>query len=95
MLEEDFATSSIAEATHLFGSGFVVEGDSFLFCGAADTLEALYAYRNGDRRIVSNSLAFLVRYAGVDLDPQVRIYPNAVNIVKGLKSFVPLIYRKG
>uniref|UniRef100_UPI00260F24D7 hypothetical protein n=1 Tax=uncultured Amaricoccus sp. TaxID=339341 RepID=UPI00260F24D7 len=93
--EGDFATSSIAEARHLFGSGFVVEGDDVLFCAAAHTLEALYAYRNGGRRIVSNSLAFLVRYAGIELDPEVRIYPKALTIVQGLKAYDPLIYRKG
>ncbi len=93
--EGAFATSSIAEARHLFGSGFVVEGNDVRFCAAAHTLEALYAYRNGDRRIVSNSLAFLVRYAGIALDPAVGICPKALTIVQGLKAYDPLIYRKG
>src|SRR4051794_9805847 len=51
---------------HVFGSGFKAVASGALFVTPSHTLDALYALRRGDAFTVSNSLAFLARFAGLE-----------------------------
>jgi hypothetical protein len=87
--------SDVRQARHLFGSGIVFEAGELTFCAASHTFEALYVFRNADSVLVSNSLAFLVKRSGVEIDPSVAIYRSAHTLLNGLQSYDRMIYRKG
>lgn len=56
------------------GSGGRIRGDELVLVTSSHTLEALYSVHLVDRLIVSNSLAFLLVRARLDLDPNYRRY---------------------
>jgi hypothetical protein len=93
--EGEFSRSAVDEARHLFGSGIVVDKDGVLFCTASHTLEALYVYRNERVTLVSNSYAFLIKYAKLNLDSSVCIYRNAHTVRSGIRSYEKLLYSSG
>src|SRR5262245_31947935 len=64
----------IPASTCVFGSGLIVGDDGPVLVPPSHPLERLYLYRNNDGWLASNSLAWLLRAAGVELDPNV-LYP--------------------
>lgn len=66
----ELAAGRFDAATAFTGSGGRPAEGGFLFATATDTLERLQWLRLGDRLVISNSLAFLLREAGESLDPR-------------------------
>ena len=59
----------VAEATTVFGSGIVLDGQGPLIVPPAHTLEAVYVVRRDDRVLASNSLVGVLVAAGLELVP--------------------------
>jgi hypothetical protein len=66
----NLAAGRFDAATVFTGSGGRPVEDGFVFATSTDTLERLQWLRKGDRLLISNSLAFLLRAAGESLDPR-------------------------
>lgn len=82
----DFAKGEFAQATNVFGSGGALVGDGMLFLGPSHTLEPLYIAETRNGTTISNSLAFLLRKAGLEFDLANDRYGRAFSeIVHGLE----------
>lgn len=66
---------ALDRATYLVGSGAVVRRGQVVFCTPTHAFEHLYSTRAGDELLISNSLVFLMREAGIELDTA---YPNYI-----------------
>lgn len=74
------------------GSGGRIRNGEIVLSAPSHTLEGLYSVRVKDRLIVSNSLAFALVRAGLDLDPHYRRYLiDLRSIMRGLRSYVRVI----
>jgi len=74
------------------GSGGRIADGKLILSTPSHTLEALYSVRVGDRLIVSNSLAFTLVRAGLDLDPRyTRYLIDMRSIMRGLQRHVKVI----
>ena len=90
----DFDARGFDEAPHVFGSGLKVRGGRALFVTPSHTLDALYALRrDGGRAVaVSNSLAFLVRFAGLELPFDLGIGARLTSVKRGLGAYERAIF---
>ncbi len=66
--------AAIPQSTAVFGSGLIMGDDGPVLVPPSHPLERLYLFRDSDSWLASNSLAWLLRAARVELDPNA-LYP--------------------
>jgi hypothetical protein len=84
-----FSDGDFADAQMLMGSGGIALDGSFLFCGAAHPMERLYLLRVADALLISQSLVFTLRAAGLRPDPRYIPYQaDLLRFQQGLRHHV-------
>jgi hypothetical protein len=76
----------------VFGSGFKIVGGEPLFVTPSHTLDALYVLRLRGAFTVSNSLAFLVRFSGLELPFDFSIGARFTSIREGIGTYAHVVF---
>lgn len=88
----DFPDFDFDRADYVFGTGIRIRDGSPVFVPPSHTLDALYVWLHPGGYCVSNSLAFLCEYAGVDL-PYAAYCRRFASVVLGIERYRQQIYR--
>ena len=91
----DAAALGFFEAANFFGSGALIRGSQARFATSTHTLDALFVLSRGSERIVSNSLAFLIRFAGLDPGTMTAMPSKVMTVLKGLRACEQVIHDDG
>jgi hypothetical protein len=83
----EFGAGGFDSARHVFGSGFRIRDGRALFVTPSHTLDALYALWHGGRYTVSNSLAFLAQFSGLELPYDFDIGRRFTSIRDGIDAY--------
>ena len=90
----DYASGDFAR-TFFFGSGARLTDDHLLFSSPNHTLERIFALRDRDLMIVSNSYVFVFAQANDEPDPHYLLYrSDLASVIDGLDSYVRSIPTK-
>lgn len=83
-----FAAGEFDRARHVFGSGARrTGGGRWLFVPPSHTLEAIYFLQQGNGYVASNSLAFLTRWAGIELPFDPGIAARMISVRDGTDCY--------
>jgi hypothetical protein len=88
---------ALVRACNVFGSGGVVSKDSMEIATPSHTLDCLYLLTNPDDAVtaISNSLPFLVEFAGINPPLDFRAPARMASVVLGLHRYNSLVLRDG
>src|SRR3954469_20755649 len=83
----DFAARGFDASPHVFGSGLKTLPGRALFLPPSHKTDALYALRRDGVFTVSNSLAFLARFAGIEPRFDFGIGERFTSILQGVEAY--------
>ena len=91
----DFTHADFDKTANVFGTGGIAHADDpITFVTSSHTLDALYLLLDPDRRLVSNSLAFLLRYARVDPATLPHLPRRIATLLPGLERADTLLHQQ-
>jgi hypothetical protein len=88
----DFATRDFNIARHVFGSGAKRSGNGWLVVTASHLFDAVYLLERRGRYTVSNSLAFLSKWADLELPFDAGIAARVVSVRNGVDGYERVLF---
>ena len=82
-------------AENVFGSGMRLRDGRIVFVSPSHTLEGLYVHQEGDRLVISNSLAFLLEHEGIEVPRDQPLCRRLSTSVLGMQRYERVLFSSG